>query len=150
MIWGVGPAFLFPTATRESMGTGKWAAGPTGVVLKQIPAGKDIITVGALANHLWDFAGRSDKADVNQTFVQPFFNYTTPSAWTYAVNFEGIYNWEEKEASIPLNLAVSKVMKIGNQPISLQAGVGRWLDSPDDTGPEGWRFRTGITFIFKE
>src|SRR5262249_29285826 len=35
IIWGVGPAFLLPTGTDDLLGSGKWGAGPTGVVLKQ-------------------------------------------------------------------------------------------------------------------
>ncbi len=31
--WGVGPAFLFPTATQRATGTGKWGVGPSVVAL---------------------------------------------------------------------------------------------------------------------
>ena len=34
-IWGVGPAFMLPTATDDLLGTEKWSIGPTAVVLKQ-------------------------------------------------------------------------------------------------------------------
>ncbi|TGW06688.1 transporter, partial [Mesorhizobium sp. M2D.F.Ca.ET.145.01.1.1] len=61
IIWGVGPVFLFPTATDELLGGQKWGAGPTAVVLKQ----KDGWTVGMLANHIWSFAGDGDRSDIN-------------------------------------------------------------------------------------
>src|SRR5450432_1271152 len=32
-IWGVGPVFLWPTATNDLLGSGKWGAGPTGLIL---------------------------------------------------------------------------------------------------------------------
>jgi hypothetical protein len=35
IIWGVGPVFLLPTATDDLLGSGKWGAGPTAVLLKQ-------------------------------------------------------------------------------------------------------------------
>lgn len=79
LIWGGGPAFLLPTATEESLGTGKWGAGVTGVVLKQ----EGSWTVGALANHIWSFAGDSDRADVNSTFLQPFMAYTQAASWPH-------------------------------------------------------------------
>jgi hypothetical protein len=41
---GMGPVFLYPTATDQLLGTGKWGAGPTAVVLKQFGGW----TVGAL------------------------------------------------------------------------------------------------------
>jgi len=34
----------------------------------------------------------------------------------------------------------------GRLPVSLQAGVGRWLTSPD-AGPDGWRFRVQANFV---
>ena len=73
LIWGVGPAFLWPTATDDELGTGKWGVGPTGVGLLQ----KGPWTYGMLANHIWSFAGDDDRADVNSTFLQPFFAYNT-------------------------------------------------------------------------
>ena len=57
-IWGVGPALLFPTASEDELGSGKAAAGPTMVVLKQ----KEGWTYGALANHLWSYAGEDGRA----------------------------------------------------------------------------------------
>ncbi len=74
--WGVGPVFLLPTATDELLGADKWGAGPTGVALKQVGPW----TYGALANHLWSFAGDSDRNDISNTFLQPFVTYTTPTA----------------------------------------------------------------------
>ena len=35
IVWGVGPAFLWPTATEDELGPDKWGAGPTVVALKQ-------------------------------------------------------------------------------------------------------------------
>ena len=32
LVWGAGPAFQFPTATDDELGTGKWSAGPGFVV----------------------------------------------------------------------------------------------------------------------
>lgn len=142
-IWGVGPVLLIPTATDELMGTEKWGAGPTGVVLKQSGAW----TYGFLANHIWSYAGNDDRKDISRTFVQPFIAHTTPTAWTYTMNTEATYDWKEDEASIPLNMVVSKLVKVGNRPVSLGGGAGYWLDSPDDAGPKGWRFRAVVTFL---
>ena len=49
LIWGVGPAFLIPTATEEVLGSGKFGLGPTAVLLKQ----EGPWTYGILANHIW-------------------------------------------------------------------------------------------------
>lgn len=143
MIWGVGPVFLAPAATDPLLGTGKWGAGPTGVVLKQFNGW----TVGALANHIWSFAGDGDRADVSSTFMQPFISYTTTDAWTFTLNTESSYNWEAEDWSVPVNFTVSKIVKLDKVPVSLTAGARYWAESPDG-GPEGWGFRTGITLLF--
>lgn len=148
IIWGIGPAVLIPSATDETLGGERWAAGPTAVVLKQ----SGPWTVGCLVNHLWSFAGDEDRADVNATFVQPFLAYLVSKTYTtVGLNTETTYNWDAKEGdeawSIPVNLSVSQMLKIGGQPIQLMAGVRYWADSPE-AGPEGWGFRVGLTFLF--
>ena len=90
IVWGVGPALLLPTTADPFLGTEKWAAGPTVVVLKQ--AGP--WTVGALANHLWSYGGADDRPDVNQTFLQPFLAYATKTGYTFTLNSEATGNWE--------------------------------------------------------
>jgi hypothetical protein len=47
---------------------------------------------------------------------------------------------------VPVNVAVSKLVRWGKLPVSLQAGVGYWAESPD-TGPEGFRFRLQANFV---
>ncbi|WP_037084171.1 hypothetical protein [Rhizobium sp. CF122] len=143
IIWGVGPVFLLPTATDEFLGSGKWGAGPTGVALKQ----DGPWTFGILANHVWSFAGQSDRADVSSTFLQPFISYTTHEAWTFSLNTESTYDWENDEWSIPINFQVSKVVKFGEQPVSFGVGARYWADSPEN-GPDGWGVRAVVTFLF--
>jgi len=142
VFWGVGPILLLPTATDELLGAEKWGAGPTAVVL----ALRGEWTVGTLANHVWSFAGDSGRQDVSNTLLQPFVAYTWPSAWTVSVQSESTYNWETKKWSIPVNAAVSKLVRLGKLPVSLQAGVGYWAASPD-MGPEGFRFRLQANFV---
>ena len=142
-IWGAGPVFLLPTGTGDLLSANKWGAGPTAVLLKQ----ESGWTYGALANHIWSFAGDSARADISTTFLQPFLSYTTPSAWTYAVNTESTYDWNNRQWTVPINLFVSKVTKIDNQLISLGGGVRYWADGPA-SGPHGWGLRLVATLLF--
>ena len=141
-MWGVGPLLMLPTATEKEIGGEKWGAGPSGIVLKEIGSW----TVGALVNHVWSFAGKSERSDINNSFLQPFVAHTWPSAWTVSLQSETNYNWETESWSVPVNLAVSKLVWMGRLPVSLQAGVGYWLESPD-SGPEGFRFRLQANFV---
>jgi hypothetical protein len=141
--WGVGPALLIPTATDDLLGSGKWGAGPTAVGLWQGHGW----TIGALVTQIWSFAGDSDRANVNTTSMQPFIAYTTKDAWTFTLNTESSYDWEADEWSVPINLQVSKIVKLGKLPVSLYSGVRYWAASPE-SGPTGWGLRGGITFLF--
>ncbi len=142
-IWGAGPVLLLPTGSDDLLSGEKWGAGPTGVVLKQ----DGPWTYGALANHLWSFAGSSSRADISATFVQPFLTYTTPTAWSFNLNTETTYDWENKQWLVPINVLVSKVTKLGNQLVSVGGGVRYWADGPD-SGPHGWGFRLVFTLLF--
>jgi len=142
-IWGAGPALLLPTGTDDLLGADQWAVGPTAVVLKQERGW----TYGALANHLWSVAGDDDRGDVNATFLQPFLSYTTPTAWTYTLNTESTYDWEGEEWSVPLNLLVTKVTRVGGQLVSVGGGLRYWADAPDN-GPEGLGVRVVVALLF--
>ena len=145
MIWGVGPAILFPSATNSALGGGKWAAGPTFVVLTQ----RSGWTVGMLANQLWSFAGSSDRAEVNSLFLQPFAAFTTKKAMTFTLNTESTYNWKAPTDrwSVPINFVVAQLVKVGKQPVSLQAGLRYWAASPAN-GPSGFGFRFAVILLF--
>ncbi len=142
LTWGVGPVVLLPTATDSLLGGKKWGAGPTAVGL--VLSGP--WTAGMLANHIWSFAGDDDRQDISNSFVQPFVAYTWPSAWTVSVQSESSYNWNSDQWSIPVNLGVSKLVRFGKLPVSLQAGMGYWAESPDN-GPEGFRFRLQASIV---
>ncbi len=142
-IWGAGPVLLLPTGSDDLLTTDQWAAGPTAVLLKQ----QGPWTYGALANHLWSFAGGDDRADIDATFLQPFLSYTTPTAWSVAINTESTYDWEGEQWSVPVNCVVTKVTKVGGQLVSVGGGLRYWADSPDN-GPEGVGFRIVVTLLF--
>jgi hypothetical protein len=135
VIWGAGPVFLLPTATDDLLGGEKWGAGPTIVALKQ----DGPWTVGLLANHIWSFAGSDERNDISNTFMQPFVSYTTPDAWTFALNTESTYDWQHEEWSVPINFTVSKLVKIEEDRGAADQPYGRpaLLGGSSGQGPEG-------------
>ena len=94
-ILGGGPAILIPTGSDELLGSEQWGMGPTVVALQQANGW----THGVLANHIWGLDGSppDDKQKINQTFLQPFLSYTTPTAWSYALNTESTIVALDKE-----------------------------------------------------
>ncbi len=142
LIWGIGPIFQLPTATDDLLGAEKWCVGPSVILVKQDKAW----TVGLLANQVWSFAGKDDRADVNYLFLQPFLSHTNAKHMTVTLNSEAIYDWKSEEWTIPLNLSVTQLVKIHGKPISFAGGVRYYLEKPDG-GPD-WGIRFGVTFVF--
>jgi hypothetical protein len=144
LVWGVGPVLSLPSTSEKTLGTGKWSAGPTFVVLKQ----QGQWTYGALVNQVWSFAGNESRGDVSQFYLQPFLAYNTPNAVTFSINSESIFNWKAdsgRRATVPINLGVSKVATFGVFPASYQLGAGFYVHTPD--GRPDWQVRFVLTLL---
>lgn len=144
IIWAVGPAFLYPTATDPMLGSHKWGLGPTGLILKQ-QAGW---TYGALVNHIWSYGGEGEYPNVSATFIQPFVGYTWPDTTGLTFNMENSYNWQAEQWTVPLNLSLSHLFKLGSQRVSMSFGGRYYAVRPDQTASWGLRFT--MTFVFPE
>src|SRR6266699_2490230 len=146
LVWGVGPAFLYPTGTHPFLGTGTFSIGPTVVVLKQMGG----LTAGALMNQLWSVVISEDRKSVSQMFLQPFLAYTTKTHTTFTLNTESTANWNntpgDAKWTVPLNFQVSQILKIGKQPISIGVGGRYYADSPR-YGPD-WGVRFIVTLLY--
>ena len=144
LLWGIGPIRAPANGhglppRRQEVGR----AGPTAVVLT-MQGTMDLTRM--LANHVWSIAGDSNRSDISSTFMQPFVSYTWSNAWTLSVQSESEYNLKTEKWSVPVNAAVSKLFYFGKLPVSLQGGVGYWMESPE-SGPESWRFRLQANFV---
>jgi hypothetical protein len=142
-IWGAGPQVLLPTGGSK-MTAGRWGAGPTAVLLKQ----QNGWSYGALVNQIWSVSSDSQKGDYSVFYTQPFLGYTTKTFTTASINTESTYNWKTRQWSVPVNLSLTQILKIRNQPLSLQVGTRYWADTPDGFGPKGWGYRVQLTFLF--
>ncbi|MFV0303605.1 MAG: hypothetical protein ACK5IP_22515 [Paracoccus sp. (in: a-proteobacteria)] len=142
LIWGAGPVFLLPTGS-DGLGADQFAMGVTGVALKQ----SGPWTFGVLANHLWDVGGGGDATDISASHMQPFLNHTSSDAVTVALNTEASHDWIQNEGAVPINLMVSKVVRLGPNLVSLGGGLRYWADGPE-AGPDGWGARAIVTFLF--
>jgi hypothetical protein len=144
LVWGIGPVVSVPSTTVPTLGTEKWSAGPTAVVLKQ----EGGLTYGALVNQVWSFAGNVSREDVSQMFLQPFVAYTTQGAWTYTVQSESTANWQidgDGRWNVPLNVLVAKLSTFGTFPASYLLGGGYFVVHPDNGAT--WKIRAAITIL---
>ena len=84
-IFAAGVSQIFPTASEDVLGQGKWQAGPAALVVR---LGSDYggfgiehFNIGALAQQWWSYEGDDDRADSNQMDIQYFLNWkATPTA----------------------------------------------------------------------
>jgi len=155
LTWGVGPIFLFPTATDgplggisedggESLGSDKWGAGAS-VVLLAMP-GKWV--VGSLFSNVWSFAGSGDQ-DINLFTWQYFLNYNLPKGWYLTSAPIITANWEadsDNTWTIPFGGGFGKIFKIGKQPINGQVQAFYNVEKPEN-GPD-WQLRLQLQFLF--
>ena len=105
------------------------------------------ITYGLLANHIWSVAGDSDRANVSSTFLQPFFAYVTKTHTTFGLNTESTYNWTNDTWSVPINITVAQMLKLGPQIFQVTLGARYWASTPS-SGPEGWGYRIVVTLLY--
>jgi hypothetical protein len=147
LIWGVGPAFLLPTATDDELGSGKWSAGPSVLVLMQ--PGK--FTIGALVSNLWSFAGASSRADVNTMNLQYFVNYNLQKGWFLTSSPIITANWNAGPGNIwlvPSGAGFGRIFKIGAQSFNASASLYYNSIRPDTLPSPKWQVRVQLAFLF--
>lgn len=145
LIWGVGPIVSFPTATDRVLGTDKWSAGPS-VVLLTMPGNW---VIGTLVNNIWSFAGDSDRPDVNQFLLQYFINYNFPNGWYLTSAPINTANWEADNNdrwTIPIGGGAGKIFRLGKLPLNTSVQSFYNVEHPD-LGPE-WSLRFQLQFLF--
>lgn len=145
IIWGIGPAITFPTATNSTLGTGKWLAGPSAVAL--VTPGHWVI--GALISNQWSFAGDGSRPSVNTGLVQPFINYNLPDGWYVTTSPIITVNWNAasgQQWTVPLGGGIGRVFRIGEQPINAQLAGYYNVVRPD--GGADWQLRLQLSLLF--
>ncbi len=145
LIWGVGPTISIPTATDDALGTGKWSAGPS-VILLTMP-GKWVI--GGLASNVWSFAGDSDRESVNTFSSQIFVNYNLDNGWYLTSSPVITANWKadsDDRWTVPIGGGFGRIFKMGNQPVNAQVQLFYNVEKPD--GAADWSLRFQLQFMF--
>jgi len=146
LIWGIGPALLYPTGTHPLLGTGTFSIGPTVVALKQMGG----VTAGILMNQLWSVVIEEHRSSLSQMFLQPFFSYTTKTHTTFTLRTESTANWDntpgDAKWTVPVIGTVAQILKIGKQPISIGVAGKYYADTPR-YGPD-WGVRFIVTLLY--
>jgi len=157
LIWGVGPAMVFPTATSTALGQGKLSFGPSVVALVQ----PGHWTLGFLVNNVWSVAGSSHRPSVNQMTLQYFITYNLKKGWNINSGPIVTANWHNKAEgdaadgddttpggrwTLPFGGGVGRVMRIGYQPVNLSANFYGNAIHPPGASPWGMRLQIALLF----
>ncbi len=145
-IWGAGPIMQFNSASDDRLGQGVWGLGPAGVALKI--SGPWVF--GGLINNVWSFTEDNGRADVNQLLMQPFINYNFADKPGRYLTFAPIItaNWKSSNDRwlIPLGLGIGQIMKIGKQPVNIQASAYYNVERPGNAAK--YQIRLQIQLIY--
>jgi len=146
---------MFPTASDEVLGTGKFGLGPSGVIGY---LGKKW-ELGLFAQHWWSVAGDDARADLSVTNLQYFLYYVLPwneeAQWRIGMSPNISYNWNAPgdKLVLPVGLGIARMIEIGDLPVNLSLEVDYSAIHPDDSVSSRWNFRVYVTpviptFIF--
>jgi hypothetical protein len=144
-IWGIGPSITGPSATDTQLGAGKWAAGPSYVMLLQPGFG----TYGFLTRQLWSFTGQSNRLDTSSFLLEPFINYNLPNGWYLLSDMVLTANWKAQSGqqwTVPVGAGVGKLFKIGNQAMNTRVEYYANVEKPD--GAPDYSVSWTVQFLF--
>lgn len=140
--FGGGPVFQFPTASDDSLGTGKWSAGPG----FEIAYNKGKLSLGTLGIQLWSFAGDSDRHSVNSLMLKPFFIYkATEKWWLISMPYGISYYWNKpsgEQLLLPVGGGLQHNFHIGDQGLAFSAQIFNYVERPSKY-PE-WNVRLAL------
>jgi len=127
LLLGIGPTFVFPTATSKSAGQGAWQAGPAlGAIYSGIPG----LLVGFVAQNPISFAYTSPHRPPQNTFqFQPVLALHLWDKWYLrSAEAEWSMGWHRHSpTTLPLSLGVGRTLvHTGLPPMSLFV-TGQWM-----------------------
>ena len=147
VIWGVGATSMFPTASEDVLGTGKYSLGPSAVVAY---LGRKWL-FGVFPQHWWSVGGDSKRADVSLTNIQYFLYYAPPwdpkAQWRIGMSPNISIDWKARgdKVTLPIGLGIGRMIEIGKLPVNVTVEVNYSVIHPDDKAGSRWDFRIYFT-----
>ena len=138
-LWAIGGVTTLPTATDSRLGSGKWSLGPEVLIGKFEKWG----VYGIFPSHQWDVAGWGD-GSVNATSIQTFVALLPGGGWSVSTQPIMSYDWKGDQWTIPINLTVSKTLKVGKTPLKVSLEANYYVEQSDVFGPQ-WMVGLKIT-----
>ncbi len=147
--FGLGPTFVFPTATSKLAGQGAWQAGPA---FATVYTGVPRLLVGFLLQNPISFAYTSpDRRSQNNLAFQPIALFNLWNGWYLrSADSTWLYGWRPHSPTlIPLSLGLGRVMvHPGLPPINVYVAGERLLYRQNAPIASRWSVNFGVTFSF--
>jgi hypothetical protein len=105
-----GTQVIFPTATEDQFGTGKWQLAPSFAVKYDLPELTPGSFTALLLRDKFSFAGDEDRNDINQLVIQPLFNVNLPNFWFVTFAPEILYDWNTGDWFVPFDISLGKLL----------------------------------------
>jgi len=141
-LWSVGFSSIFPTASKEGLGSEVWTLGP-GFQLGRVTE-KSVF--GVFANHQWDLAGDGKSSPelpylrretgISLTAIQLFGVFVPGGGWSFGSMPIMTYNHESEEWMVPLHLTVGRTVIINGRPWKFSLDLNYYVVRPDAIAPE--------------
>ncbi len=135
-----GPTMIFPSASEDILGQGKWQAGPA------LAAG--LLTehwrLGIFPQQWWSFAGEDRRRSVSQMNLQYFIYYAPTPEWEIGMSPNAFVNWNASsgnQVTFPVGLGVHHLFNIGQLPVSVGIEVNYSVIHPTDLPGSRWDIR---------
>jgi hypothetical protein len=104
----VGPLLVFPSATDDALGQGKWQAGGAVVAIHPLSGGS---LLGALVTYQTDFAGDSARSDTSILASQPLVTLSMGGGYYVRSTATWVFDLENDRALMPLGIGMGRVFK---------------------------------------
>jgi hypothetical protein len=143
-VWGIGPSFVFPTASEPTTGEGKWQVGPAAAVAFV----RERWSIGAVAQNPFSFAGDREREHTNALALLPFATYQLGGGWFLRSQPQMLFNWKTGGQIVPLDLGAGRLFRIGRQNVS--AFVEPFWNVVTDGPTPGYGFLFGIALLYPD
>jgi hypothetical protein len=104
--------------------------------------------LGVLVQNPISFAGDKDRKDANAMILQPFLTYQLSNGWFVRSQPQMFFNWKTGKQTLPLDLGVGRVFKIGRQNVNCFVEPF-WNTSHDGPSPR-YGISLGLTLLYPE
>jgi hypothetical protein len=151
LLMGVGPIFIFPTATHREAGQGAWQVGPAfAAIYKGIPG----LLLGTLVQNPISFATVArDRKSVNTLLVQPIvLAYIGKGFYLKSADSTWVRGWnQDQQTLLPISFGIGHVtVRKGWPPLNVFAS-GEYMAWRDDAPVAAeWTARVGLTVAFPD